>query len=106
MRLIKSEITGLTQAIADNLGDISAELRLFGSRVDDSLKGGDIDLLLIVSNDNDRDQVVYNKHYILADMKTNIGDQKIDLKITTEHELKTDPFLKSIYPSSLQLKVF
>jgi len=81
-----------------------AELRLFGSRVDDNARGGDIDLLLIVADDQLRESVAYNKPDILAQIKTKIGEQKIDLVITTLDKIHASAFLQSIYPESLILK--
>ena len=50
-----------------------AELKLFGSRVDDNAKG---------------------------EIKAKIGDQKIDLVITTLDKIQQSAFLQSIYPES------
>lgn len=83
-----------------------AELRLFGSRVDDNAKGGDIDLLLIVKDEDTRARILFNKSEILTDIKTLIGEQKIDLIITTEQGIHDSAFLTSIYPDSKLLKVF
>ncbi len=101
MRLTPNEISGIVQALSMSLSSHPAELRLFGSRVDDTLKGGDIDLLLIVANVNFRSELISNKHYLLADIKAAIGEQKIDLKIVLKKDLETDPFLKLIYPTSI-----
>lgn len=101
MRLTPEEIAGIVQALKLSLSGHSAELRLFGSRIDDSRKGGDIDLLLIVPEQELRSQLISNKHYLLSDIKAAIGEQKIDLKIVTKADLDIDPFLKVIYPSSV-----
>jgi predicted nucleotidyltransferase len=49
---------------------------LFGSRVDDSKKGGDIDLYMEVE---DKHHLFERKIKFLARLKRAIGDQKIDL---------------------------
>ncbi len=52
------------------------EIYLFGSRVDDKQKGGDIDLYLRVeTNEN----LFHKKLKFLAKIKKEIGEQKIDV---------------------------
>lgn len=51
---------------------------LFGSRVDDSKKGGDIDLY-IETHYADHAQALENKIYFIRDIKKKIGEQKIDV---------------------------
>jgi len=52
------------------------EVYLFGSRVDDSKKGGDIDLYLVVEN---KVNMFKNKIKFLAKIKRELGEQKIDV---------------------------
>ena len=52
------------------------EIYLFGSRVDDSKKGGDIDLYLKVSN---KDNLFEKKIKFLSRVKRELGEQKIDV---------------------------
>ncbi len=54
------------------------EIYLFGSRVDNSKKGGDIDLYLIPKNLNN---LAYKKIDFLIYLKKAIGEQKIDVVI-------------------------
>lgn len=54
------------------------EIYLFGSRVDNSKKGGDIDLYLIPKNLNN---LGYRKIDFLIYLKKAIGEQKIDVVI-------------------------
>lgn len=49
---------------------------LFGSRVDDTLKGGDIDLYLEVEEHND---LFTKKRKFLSRIKRELGEQKIDV---------------------------
>lgn len=49
---------------------------LFGSRVDDSLKGGDIDLFI---ETEDKSDLFEKKIKFLARLKRAIGDQRIDV---------------------------
>lgn len=80
-----------------------AELRLFGSRADDNAKGGDIDLLLIVTSEKMVDELTYNKAKILSEIKAEIGDQIIDLYILSVSEKENDVFVKSVLPESVVL---
>ena len=52
------------------------EIYLFGSRVDDELKGGDIDLFLEIKN---KDNLFKKKIKFLAKIKKILGEQKIDV---------------------------
>ena len=52
------------------------EIYLFGSRVDDSAKGGDIDLYLTVSDLKD---LAIKRVKFLVVLKRDIGEQKIDV---------------------------
>ena len=73
MRLDSKEIN----AIVDAIREVSkGPIYLFGSRVDDDKRGGDIDLFI----DDDKLQIsdVIN---ILVRIKEKIGEQKIDLLI-------------------------
>lgn len=103
MRLTDNDITGIINGISHFVTHVSAELRLYGSRVDDNKKGGDIDLMLIVPV-----HAIKNlkevKHKILAAIKKNIGDRKIDLLICDRSSLETDPFLTLVFPTSVSLK--
>jgi predicted nucleotidyltransferase len=51
MRLEPEQISGVIAAIHESLGK-NAEVWLFGSRVDDRAKGGDIDLYVEVADDS------------------------------------------------------
>ena len=89
MRLSPKERTAIREAIKQT--DPEAKVYLFGSRLNDKQKGGDIDLL-VVSN-----QIVFSdKLALLGQIKATIGDQKIDLKILKSEELSRDPFFATI----------
>jgi predicted nucleotidyltransferase len=49
MRLTTTQIEQIKTLVAGHLGP-EAEVRLFGSRVDDQIRGGDVDLLVASSN--------------------------------------------------------
>ncbi len=76
------------------------ELYLFGSRTDDSKKGGDIDLLVVTKH---KDDVVKLKSAIRKKIFEHIPEQKIDITVATSVEISTDEFLKTIFPSAIKI---
>lgn len=84
MRITQEESSSIKKVIYSF--DKQAKIFLFGSRVDDSKRGGDIDLLIlskIISEDNRRE--------IKIKLYDELGEQKIDLIITED---LNKPFVK------------
>ena len=75
-----------------------ALIYLYGSRTDDQLRGGDIDLLVIAPELEYGDRVD-----LLMAIKRKIGEQRIDLKILTPERSSHDEFAQAILPNALQL---
>ena len=75
--------------------DINARVYLFGSRVDDSKKGGDIDLL-VMSDKLTRD----DKRTIIMKLYEFLGEQKIDLLLAADD---SDPFVKLALETGVKL---
>ena len=103
MRIDSSDINFIVKAITPFIKNNNAQLRLYGSRIDDNLKGGDIDLLLIAANEEVGNNLNKIKHKILVEIKENIGEQKIDLTICSQNNINTDPFLEHVFPDSISL---
>ena len=101
MRLTSNQVTQLVSAMTPYIADGHAELRLYGSRASNELKGGDIDLLLLLDKNERVSDLISEKHHILASIKHGIGDQKIDLFITSQDQIEQDVFLKMIFPTSV-----
>jgi predicted nucleotidyltransferase len=59
----------------------NAIIRLFGSRTNDSLKGGDIDLLIHCNRTVSSSEQYQLKIKFLVQLKKLIGDQKIDVLV-------------------------
>ena len=78
MRL-DSEIKNKIIKYANQYFGTEIKLYLFGSRVDDTKKGGDIDLYLESSKEVDINQQIK----FLNDMYKNVTERKIDLIINT-----------------------
>ncbi len=77
MRLSPDQIQAIKTTAQDVLGD-EAQVLLFGSRVDDSRKGGDIDLY-IQGLQLDLQAQQQAKARFLAKLKQAIGEQRIDV---------------------------
>ena len=58
------------------------DIYLFGSRVDDNKKGGDIDLYLVVKN---HINLFEKKLKFLSRVKRELGEQKIDIIFNTDN---------------------
>jgi predicted nucleotidyltransferase len=78
MRLTTSQQKLLKEAIFEVCGE-DAQVFLFGSRLDDNKKGGDIDLIIKLNQD------VTNPAWIVAKVQAKVmiklGEQKIDVLI-------------------------
>lgn len=95
MRISDTERSAIVSAVRQ--ADSAAEVWLIGSRADDRLRGGDIDLLVVSS------RIDFGARLdILTDIKIAIGDQKIDLTVITPDE-KSDPFASSVLPKAVRL---
>ena len=75
--------------------DINARVYLFGSRVDDAKKGGDIDLL-VMSDKLSKD----DKRRIKMELYELLGEQKIDLLLASDD---SDPFVKLALDTGVKL---
>lgn len=76
MRLTSEQILAIKKTAHQVLGQ-DARVTLFGSRVNDALKGGDIDLLFEVDRAVDNRAVVMGALY--ASLISSLGDRKIDV---------------------------
>ena len=80
MRLSPQIAEKLVSLAKENFGE-DCKLYLFGSRVDDSKKGGDIDLLLECKDEISSEQ----KIMFLANVQRNITERKVDLLIADKN---------------------
>jgi len=94
MRLSSDEKSAIIQAV-ERL-DPGAGIYLFGSRVDDTKKGGDIDILIF------SDRLTFeDKLEIKAYLFERIEEQKIDLIISQD---ESDPFIRMALKQGVRLK--
>ena len=93
MRLSNFEISAIKSSI--HLFDGTAKVYLFGSRVDDKLKGGDIDILVLSEKIKQADS-----YLIKSKIFEKLEEQKIDLVIKKKLD---DAFSNYISKSSVEL---
>ena len=98
MRLTPFEITTIKQTAQHIFGD-AAKVYLFGSRVDDSKKGGDIDLYVISEN---QDNLYEKKIKFLTALDRALGEQKIDVVIAKD---KNRPIEKEAIAKGIELNL-
>jgi len=64
--------------------DKEAEVYLFGSRVDDAKKGGDIDLYIIPEHKHNAKELYDKKIKFLVALQLAIGEQKVDVIVARD----------------------
>jgi len=79
MRLTPTQATIIREAVHRHFGE-DADVRLCGSRTDDSKRGGDIDLY-IEADIPAADSVFRKEMALLAELYIKLGEQKIDLVV-------------------------
>ena len=79
MRLTQKQIKAINESFKEVFK--SGSIYLFGSRVDDSLKGGDIDLYI---DTDDMENIFEKKISFLVSLKRKIGEQKIDVVLSRD----------------------
>ncbi|MBS3780469.1 MAG: nucleotidyltransferase domain-containing protein [Desulfovermiculus sp.] len=93
MRLSTTEQQAIKDAVFS--ADPQARIYLFGSRVDDTKRGGDIDLLIFYPKITFKDKLD-----IKAKIFDKMDEQKIDLLIATDTQ---DPFVRLALKNSVEL---
>lgn len=94
MRLSQAEIHLLKSVLADLSAE--AKLYLFGSRVDDAKRGGDIDLLVISDQLQLKDLRPLRIRFF-----EQFGEQKMDI-VLDDGSLQ-NPFVRHIFPTAIAL---
>ncbi len=101
MRLSESEIAAIKKAAREVWGS-NAAVYLFGSRTDDTQKGGDIDLYIQLSDESAPEKLIVQKAKFLAKLDVLLGEQKIDLLVKTRYN-KNLPIMKTAQSSGVEL---
>jgi len=94
MRLSTKEVSLLKKTLKNLSSD--ASLYLFGSRVDDKKRGGDIDLLVVSKNFTKQQLRKFRIEFFKE-----FGEQKLDI-IVDDGSFK-NPFHKLIYQKAIRL---
>ena len=82
MRLRENEIQAIKTTFKEVFRD--GDIYLFGSRVDDEKKGGDIDLYIDLEERLPYSVVFSKKIDFLVELKDKIGEQKIDVLVSKD----------------------
>jgi predicted nucleotidyltransferase len=77
MRLTAQQQATVRDTVAETFGSDS-QVRLFGSRVDDTKRGGDIDLL-VSTTQSDLSTLMRAEIALLTKLQMRLGEQKIDV---------------------------
>lgn len=99
LRLTPQQIRIIKEEAVRSFGP-GAEVRLFGSRTNDALRGGDIDLLVIAPEpipERERKRI----HFV-ARMQMRLGDQPIDV-LVLDPEVKRSPIHESALATGVAL---
>ncbi|MBE7565677.1 nucleotidyltransferase domain-containing protein [Acidithiobacillus thiooxidans] len=99
MRLSPLQIAQIRQSAAESFGP-EARVWLFGSRVDDRKRGGDIDLL-VQTRALSSDVALRCKICMLGLLESRLGEQKIDLVIEQPND--DSPIVRVAHETGLAL---
>lgn len=94
MRLRQKEKQAIIRAVHSI--DSSAKIYLFGSRLDDEKKGGDIDIIVISEKISFSDKLTIRKQIF-----SEVEEQKVDITIGAD---PNEPFLKSSLQHAVLLR--
>ncbi len=100
MRLSTDQIQAIRYAATASFGNDTA-VWLFGSRVDDAKKGGDIDLLVRPAA-TAADQSFAKKIRMLTLLEGLLGERKIDLVIEQPHDPR--PIVSVAHATGIQIQ--
>jgi len=99
MRLSEFETESIKRLASQHFG-LDVRVYLFGSRTQNQLRGGDIDLF--ISNPNVSKLTSRTKINFITDLILQIGEQKIDV-VLDNPEKRDSAFFKTIYQTGIQL---
>ena len=101
MRLTERQIQNIKVTAEDVFGP-DVGVYVFGSRTDESQRGGDIDLY-IEAPLNDPDEAAQARIRFLTLLKQKIGDQRIDLVLNKTNETNPPHIVKTARSTGIRL---
>lgn len=99
MRLSPEQVAAIRQTAAEVFGD-DVGVWLFGSRVDDGKRGGDVDLLLSPVSLDAREQLL-RKIRFLSRLERRLGERKVDVVIEAPGD--TRPIVRIAHQTGVRL---
>lgn len=98
MRLTNYEIESILSSAGRHFGS-EVQVFLFGSRIDDSARGGDIDLFIKAEPErlNSRNRIAF-----ITDLIMKVGERRIDVVLYNE-KWKAEHFFKIIEKTAVKL---
>lgn len=99
MRLSENQVEAIRRTVAETFGT-DAQVWLFGSRVDDSKRGGDIDLLIRLAPAIS-DNLLLRKIRLLVQLELALGECKVDIVI--EQNGDTRPIVQVAHQTGIRL---
>jgi predicted nucleotidyltransferase len=100
MRLNEFQIEAINTLAKKHFGE-GTTVYLFGSRTDENKKGGDIDLF--ITNQDKNRLHLEAKVQFLAELKTKIGDRKIDVVFDNDFTRQKENFYRTILQDRVKL---
>ena len=100
MRLTPYQINAIKETAIGVFGP-QVEVHLFGSRLDDTRRGGDIDLYL--KGVTKSPSISEQKIQFLVQLKSRIGEQRIDLLLLTDKMDSNIPVIQSAEKYGIKL---
>ena len=102
MRLQPTEQEAIRSACRDTL-PVGSRVRLFGSRLDDTRRGGDIDLLIEFPQPLPAEELVARRTRFAARLYRVLGEQRIDIVMTVSAGADPrSPDLRPVVAAALQ----
>ncbi len=102
MRLNEQERIAIAQAATETLPS-GARVSLFGSRTDDTRKGGDIDLLVETQHSVPAAQWVTQRSRFVARIWLRLGEQRIDVVLAKQGEADERPIVQQARKAAITL---